>query len=77
MYNIITGNNSIADIENDLSSYGGGIGCYNGNAIISNNIIKNNSAAAGGGVFNYFDGTIIANNVISDNSAYIGPCRRW
>ena len=63
------------DIRQFKMSYGGGIVCFNSNAVITHNIIKGNYAYAGGGVMTYFGNAKIANNLIYDNSALSGRRR--
>ncbi|MBL7215353.1 MAG: right-handed parallel beta-helix repeat-containing protein [Phycisphaerae bacterium] len=69
--NIIEGNYGPIDGQ-DIAGYGGGIACFQSNAIISRNRIIQNEAYAGAGVMVYVGQAIIANNVIRDNSAVIG-----
>jgi len=75
--NMITGNAGPAQMDGNnyetwQLGYGGGILCFESEAIISRNIIKNNSAFAGAGVMSYFSEPIISHNLIYDNSATIG-----
>ncbi|MFC1605105.1 hypothetical protein ACFL5F_08780, partial [Planctomycetota bacterium] len=75
--NVITGNNGPFDMTGDDSQqwkmcYGGGIGCIQSHAIITQNIIKNNSTYAGGGLMTYMENPKITSNLIYDNSALIG-----
>ncbi len=75
--NVITGNIGPVQMNGDNPEtwqlgYGGGIVCYESEAIISRNIIKNNSAFAGGGIMTFFGNPIISHNIICDNSATIG-----
>jgi len=75
--NVITGNAGPAQMDGDNPEtwqlgYGGGILCFQSEAIIARNIINNNSAFAGAGVMSYFSEPIISHNLVYDNSATIG-----
>ena len=75
--NVITGNTGPFDMQSDSPEqwklcYGGGIGCMQSDAIITQNIIKDNSAYAGGGVMVQIGDPKIINNLIYNNSAYVG-----
>jgi len=74
--NIITDNIGPIEMPGDNPEqwklcYGGGIGCLQSGATITNNIIKNNSGYAGG-IIVYDGDDKISNNLIYDNSAVVG-----
>lgn len=75
--NIISGNTGAQQMEGDDPTtwrlgYGGGILCFESDAIIYCNTIKNNKAFAGAGIMTYFSDAIIFNNLIYKNSANVG-----
>jgi len=69
--NVLTGNYGPEDDQN-LAGYGGGIGCYVSNAVISRNIIRQNGGFAGGGVLIIGGEPVLSNNLIYGNSAFAG-----
>jgi len=75
--NVISGNTGSQQMEGDNPDtwrlgYGGGISCFESDAIIYRNIIKNNTAFAGAGIMTYLCEPVICNNLIYGNSANIG-----
>ncbi len=74
--NVIVRNEGVFRIANngmqvDLS-FGGGIGSWECNPIVTHNTIRNNSAYVGAGMISYFGEPTIHNNVIFENSSYLG-----
>jgi beta propeller repeat protein/parallel beta-helix repeat protein len=75
--NVISGNTGPQTMEGDNPNtwqlgYGGGISCFESDAIIYRNIIKDNTAFAGAGIMTYFGTPVICNNLIYENSANVG-----
>jgi hypothetical protein len=60
-------------IENNMADYGGGIMCWNSDAIIEGNLIVGNSSVMhGGGIGCHYSNPSIRFNLISENSCLFG-----
>jgi hypothetical protein len=75
--NVIINNHGPSEMEGDdpenwTLGYGGGIGGYMSNAIISRNIIFGNDGYAGGGVLVIGGQAKVSNNLIYENLAIVG-----
>jgi len=75
--NVISGNTGLQITEGQNPEtwrlgYGGGISCFESDAIIHCNTIKNNIAFAGAGIMTYLGDPTISNNLIYNNSGYVG-----
>lgn len=74
--NVIVRNEGVFRISNDGMqvdlSFGGGIGCWECDPVITYNTIRNNTSYVGAGMISYFGEPTIHNNLIFENSAYLG-----
>jgi parallel beta-helix repeat protein len=68
-FSIMTQNNII---ENQVTSFGGGVVFFEAICLFMGNTVKDNSADEGGGLYFYGLAPVITNNVIAENRAQFG-----